>query len=337
MFPANAIFNTRIDDAARFPVHARSSEWVDLVGRDVIFWADWGGSENAADASAYFGMPINVVDGTAATTQWPVVSFDFAPSGIVSDIGYPHTSDCAVADGQGGYGVSRCSTVPADQRRYPFPNAGKVLNQGGTCNDPRHCGDHPVLVVEKGACRLWESFFAYNLSNQWYAMATAEWDLKSLALRPNGLNSASASGLPIVPLLAKAGEASSGEIKHALRVNFTDPKLSTDWMWPARFGAANDNAGTIPYGALLRLKSSFVIPDHWTPQAKALATAAKRYGMYVSDIGGEFHVQGEPSAAWDLNGNVQLRSIKMSDMEFVDLKAITGDPRFSPDSMQASW
>jgi hypothetical protein len=27
----------------------------------------------------------------------------------------------------------------------------------------------------------------------------------------------------------------------------------------------------------------------------------------------------------------------MSDMEFVDLKAITGDAHFSPDSMAASW
>jgi len=256
---------------------------------------------------------------------------------VFSDVGYPQTSDCAVEDGSGGFGVARCSSVAREKRRFPFPDPGRVLNQGGTCNDPNSCGDHLVLVVEKGACRLWESFFAYNLSGNWYAMATAQWNLKSLALRPHGLNSASASGLPIVPLLAKASEASSGEIKHALRVNFTDAKLSLDIQWPARFAAGSNEAGAIPYGALLRLKPDFVIPDNWTAQAKALATAAKRYGMYVSDIGGQFHVQGEPSAQWDLNSNVQLRAIKMSDMEFVDLKAITGDPRFSQDSMAASW
>jgi len=32
-----------------------------------------------------------------------------------------------------------------------------------------------------------------------------------------------------------------------------------------------------------------------------------------------------------------MRNITMKDMEFVDLKAIKNDPRFSPDSMQASW
>jgi hypothetical protein len=337
MFPANAIFNTRIDDVSRFPVHPRSSEWVNVVGPNVPFTTDWGNSEDPSDLANYFGIPINVVDGTPATTQWPVVAFDFSPSGVISDVGYPDRSDCAVAGGAGFTIVRDCTSVPPNQRRFPFPNPGKVLNQGGDCNDPHTCGDHTVLVIEKGACRLWESYFPYNLSGQWYAMATAAWDLKSLSLRPDGWNSASASGLPITPLQAKASEAASGEIRHALRVNFSDAKLSLDWLWPARFGAGNDTSGSIPFGALLRLKASFVIPDNWNPQAKALATAAKRYGLYISDIGPDFYVTGEPSKAWDMSSFGQLRNIKMSDMEFVDLKAITSDPRFSPDSMQASW
>ena len=32
-----------------------------------------------------------------------------------------------------------------------------------------------------------------------------------------------------------------------------------------------------------------------------------------------------------------MRTITMADMEFVDLRAITSDPRFSRDSMAASW
>jgi hypothetical protein len=338
MFPSNAIFNTRIDDASRFPAHSKSGEWVNLVGRDVPFSTDWGNSENAADHSSYFGMPINVVDGTPATTEWPVVSFDFATSGVFMGKGYPDKSDCAVSDGQGGFGIARsCGSVSPAQRRFPFPIASQLLSEDGLCNDPNGCGDRHVLVVEKGACRLWESFFSYNLSGQWYTMATAAWDLKSLSLRPNDWASGDAAGLPITPLLAKAGEASSGEIKHALRVNFSDPKLALDVAWPARFAAGGNNPGAIPFGSLLRLKADFAIPDDWTPQAKALATAAKRYGMYVSDNGADFYVQGEPNAAWDLRTNAQMRNIKMADMEFVDLNAITADPRFSRDSMAASW
>jgi hypothetical protein len=336
MFPAAAIFNTRIDDVARFPAHPNSAGWVSLVGGDVPFSADWGLEVNPAQYATYFGMPINIVDGTAATTEWPVVSFDFSTSGVVMGQGYPDKSDCAVASGS-GFAISRCGAVPANQRRFPFPLETRILSEDGQCNDPRSCGDRHVLVVEKGACRLWESFFSYRLSNQWYALATAAWDLRSLALRPADWASADAAGLPITPLLAKAAEASAGEIRHALRVNFRDAALALAVNWPARFAAGGDNPGAIPFGALLRLKADFVIPGDWTPQARALATAAQRYGLYVSDNGADFHVQGEPDATWDVRTFQQMKTIKMSNMEFVDLKAITGDPRFSPDSMAASW
>jgi hypothetical protein len=338
MFPAAAIFNTRIDDTSRFPAHAKSQEWIDLVGRSVPFQADWGVDVDPANYSVYYGMPINIVDGTSATTEWPVVSFDFSTSGVFWDRGYPDKSDCAVSDGNGGFRIGRgCGSIEPSQRRFPFPLASKIVNEDGHCNDPRTCGDRHVLVVEKGACRLWESFFSYNLSGQWYTMATAAWDLKSLALRPDEWASGDAAGLPMTPLLAKAAEANSGEIRHALRVNFTDAKISTEHVWPARHGAGGANPGAIPFGALMRLRADFVIPDDWTTQAKALATAAKRYGMYVSDNGADFHVQGEPNAAWDSRTHAQMRSITMSHMEFVDLKAITSDPRFSNDSMAASW
>jgi hypothetical protein len=337
MFPPAAIFNTRIDDVSRFPAHANTAAWTDLVGANVPFWADWGINDNPADYATYWGAPINIVDGTPATTEWPVVSFDFATSGRGMERGYPHESDCAVPSGSGFQIARDCNALPTDQRRFPFPLASKVLNLGGQCNDPNSCGDHSVFVLEKGACRLWESYFAYRLSDNWYAVTTAAWDLKSLALRPFGWTSASASGLPLTPLLAKAAEASSGEIKHALAVNFRDAALALEFSWPARHAAGGDNPGAIPFGALMRLKADFVIPADWTPQAKALATAAKRYGLYVADNGGDFHVHGEPNAAWDLRTNVQMRSITMKDMEFVDLRAITGDPRFSRDSMAASW
>lgn len=338
MFPANAIFNTRIDDTSRFPAHAKTGEWVSLVGSNAAFWGDWGVNVNPADHGSYWGLPINVVDGTPATTNWPVVSFDFSPSGVSYENGYPHRSNCAEANSWGGYNlVANCEAVPAAQRRFPFPVDSKILKQGGDCNDPRSCGDRHVLVVENGACRLWESWFSYKLGGQWYSMATAAWDLKSLSLRPWGWNAASAAGLPITPLLARAAEASSGEIKHALSVGLRDSALSLDVAWPARFAAGGPTPGGVPYGSLLRLKADFVIPDNWTPQAKALATAAKRYGLYVMDIGADFHVGGEPNASWDPNTHAQLRNITMQNMEFVDLGRILNDPRFSPDSMAASW
>jgi hypothetical protein len=337
MFPANAIFNTRIDDTSRFPTHPQSNNWVNMVGANMPFRTDWGINDNPAIPSSYWGMPINVVDGTSGTTNWPNVQFNFAPSGVSFDAGWPYKSDCAVADGN-GFSIRRdCTTVPADQNRFPFPHMSNVLTENGLCGGPQQCGDHHVLVVERGACRLWESFYAHNLSGQWYALTTAAWDLRSNALRPRDWASADAAGLPITPLLAKASEANSGEIKHALRVTFRDPNIAAIFDWPARHAAGGDNPGAIPFGALLRLKSSFVIPDNWTPQAKALATAAKRYGIYVSDNGEDFYVQGEPSAAWQTQTFFDMQNIKMADMEFVDMSVVKSDPRFSIDSMAASW
>ena len=337
LFPATAIFNTRIDDVARFPVHADSAAWVARVGTGTPFQADWSSSDNPADPTAYFGLPINIVDGTPASTDWAVVSFDFSTSGVSMERGYPDRSDCAVTSGS-GYAISRsCAALPVNERRLPFPLPGNLLNQGGTCNDPNRCGDHHVLVVEQGACRLWESWLSYRLSSQWYTGASAAWDLRSLALRPYDWGSSNAAGLPITPLLAKAAEASAGEVRHALSVAFRDQALARSVSWPARFATGGEDPGAIPFGALLRLKADFAIPQDWTVQAKALATAAKRYGMYVSDNGADFHVGGEPNAAWDPRTLQQLRAITMSQMEFVDLKAITSDSRFSPDSMAASW
>ena len=336
LFPSQAVFNTRIDDTSRFPVHGSSAGWINWVGGSTPFRADWGRSEDPTQRNAYYGMPVNVVDGTAATTDWANVSFDFRPSGVSSEVGYPHESDCAVDNGSGFTLTRGCNAVPVAQRRLPFPTAN-LKNEGGTCNDPNTCGDHHILVVEQGACRLWESYFTYKLSNQWYTMATAAWDLKSLALRPSTWTAGDAAGLPITPFLAKAAEADSGEIRHALRVTFRDSVIARSFVWPARHFAGSDTPGGIPFGAVLRLKAGFAIPESWTPQAKAIAIAAKRYGLYVSDIGMDFYVQGEPNAAWNENTFRHLGTIPLSEMEFVDMGAVTNDPRFSVNSMAARW
>ena len=57
----------------------------------------------------------------------------------------------------------------------------------------------------------------------------------------------------------------------------------------------------------------------------------------MADIGSDFYVQGEPNVAWNEQTFRDLRNIPLSSMEFVDLRAVTGDPRFRADSMAASW
>jgi hypothetical protein len=312
LFPANAIFNTRIDD---LPVHSNSTQWVSDVGGAVAFHPDWGDTEDAY-ADDYYGIPWNLVDGTAATTDWPLTA-----------MWWPDESNCGIRQGDGSMGVRQDCSAVTDQARFPFPKTGWKIEGGyKDSND----GDRHVLVVETGACRLWETGNAYKQADgSWQVGDIAMWDLNANTMRPAGWTSADAAGLPLLPLLVKADEAASGEIKHALRVTFRNPLMADRaYVWPASHYAGNDGSGNIPFGALLRLKAGVTIPDNWGTQAKAIAVAMQRYGLYVADNGSNLYVQGEPSVRWDPNLIAQLKTLKMSDFEFVDTSGITSRAGF---------
>ncbi|MBI5716874.1 MAG: hypothetical protein HZC37_04210 [Burkholderiales bacterium] len=334
-FPASAVFNTRIDDPTRFPPHGSSAAWITAIGSTRALHADWGTTEDPS-AADYYGIPLNLLAAGSPETDWPGLAFITG--------GAPDESDCAIASagaGAGaanGYAIARnCQAHDPAALRFPMPRDAVLKAEGGTCNDPATCGDRHVLVVEQGACRLWESYFTYrSAGGSWTAYATAAWDLGSNAMRPDTWTSGDAAGLPIAPLLVRASEASSGEIPHALRVTFRDAVLANTYVWPARHRAGNSSGG-IPFGALLRLKGSFVIPPNWTTQAKAIATAMQRHGLYVADIGSDLYVQGDPSVAWSGSTISQVQSLRMGDFEFVDLGAVMRDARFDSSSYAASW
>ena len=359
MFPASAVFNTRID---ALPVHPDSRRWINadpqaswtrtfdtpsgvetrqmypIANRSVH--ADWGTTVDPS-RDTYWGIPYNVVDGTTVRTDWPVVSFAASDSPDGDYRGADDESDCAVAQGSGWAIHRNCQTLPASQRRFPFPQDATIQVEGGIAS---RSGDHHVLVVEQGACRLWESWYSYKTQGGgWYSGGTAAWDLNSLTMRPDGWTSADAAGLPILPLLARAQEASTGEIRHALRVTLPSNRIRGLWrqpydgayVWPARHGVSA--TGDVPFGAVMRLKADVAIPDGWTTQARAVATAMKRYGLYVADIGSTLFVQGDPSALWQEATIQQLTQLKTLDFEFVDLTPITSHPGFSRDSYRAAW
>lgn len=328
-FPSTAIFNTRIDDTTRFPAHAQSSSWISKIGNSRLLHADWGKTVDQA-SDTYYGIPINLLSATTPETDWPLVTY--------TGDGVPDESDCAVANGSGGYRIaSDCQSVPAPNRRFPFPRDAVVKIEGQDCS-PGTCDRH-VLIVEQSSCRLWESYSvsSVKVGGQWSAYSTAAWDLNSNRMRTDTWTSGDAAGLPIAPLLARAGEASAGDIRHAFRVTFRDGVLAHSQVWPARHVAGNVTAGGIPFGALLRLRADVSIPTTWTTQAKAIATAMKRYGLYVADIGSDLYVQGEPDATWDASTISQIQTLQMDQFEFVDTGSITNDARFDSNSFAGSW
>lgn len=337
LFPDDAVFNVRIDDVQRFPKHAQSDLWIGRIGSRALH-LDFGRNEDP-DAwddpnDGYWGIPFNIVDGTAGTTDWPVVSFSITDPRAGNGDGVPEESDCAFSQ-PGGYGLVRgCDTLAPGSRRFPFPHAAGLKAEYGSCNDAQTCGDRHILVVEQGSCRLWESYFSYRIDGQWHAWSTAAWELGSPALRPASWTSGDAAGLPILPLLARVDEAQAGLIQHAFRVTLRDSLLDNTYAWPARHRAGGATSQGIPFGSLLRLKADFVIPAGWSAQARTVALAMQQYGLYVADIGSDLYVQGEPSAQWDPALWDELQSLQASDFEFVDLGAIHAHAQFDPDSLQ---
>lgn len=199
-----------------------------------------------------------------------------------------------------------------------YPLGDDTLIEGGS--------DRHTVVVDKDSCRLWETWATERTGSMWSAGSGATWDLRSNALRPDGLTSADAAGLPILPGLLRYDEVASGSIGHAIR--FTTRVTDRSYMWPARHqaGAVND-ANYPPMGARFRLRASFPI-SQFSPEGQAVLTAMKTYGMVLADNGGPWFFQGERDQRWanELDLLEELKSIPASAFEAVDTSSLMTDP-----------
>jgi hypothetical protein len=193
----------------------------------------------------------------------------------------------------------------SDPGPYPIPRAARV--EGGS--------DRHVIVMQRGRCRLYELFGARPTANGWSAASGAVFDLRSNRLRPAGWTSADAAGLPILPGLARADEAASGTIRHALR--FTVQRTQRAYVAPARHFASTDpNPALPPMGLRLRLKASFDLRPY-RGQARAILRALKTYGMIVADNGSSWFVTGAPDRRWNDAQLEQLKRVPGTSFEVV--------------------
>src|SRR3954468_5656291 len=105
----------------------------------------------------------------------------------------------------------------SDPGPYPIPPNAVIEYLG----DPN--ADHHVVVVDRDACKLYETYDSRPVRGglAWRAYAGATWDLRSNKLRPDGWTSADGAGLPMLPGLARYDEVRRGEIDHALRFSVT--------------------------------------------------------------------------------------------------------------------
>lgn len=198
----------------------------------------------------------------------------------------------------------------SDPGPYPVPPGAPV--EGG----PNADGDRHVLVLQQGACKLYELFGAFRAASGWRAGSGAVFDLDSNELRPDYWTSADAAGLPVLPGLVRYDEVASGTITHALR--FTVSRSQKAFIHPAtHFASSSSNANLPPMGLRLRLRADFDTSGY-TGATLAVLEALKKYGMFVADNGTDWFISGAPDARWDDDELGQLKNVPGSAFEAVD-------------------
>ena len=312
VFPPDHVFNTPID---ALPVHPQSAQFIAGIGAGTNVHLDLG-TQTDQQAVDYYGIPYNLVDGTAIT--WPAVAY--ASPDPELDWDPRPESDCAITSAHTS--ASPCTAAAAPTPLLPIPASPLVEGGVSTAADHMPYGDHHILVLDTATCRLWETYHSYLNGGTWNVFGSAMFDLGSNALRPAGWTSADAAGFPILPLLLRAEEASSGTIRHALR--FTVNSIHESYVWPARhLIGGNASTNHPPMGQPFRLKADYEIPAEFNVQSRAILQAMKTYGMYLADRGSDLYVQGEPSALWMSSTFAQVQSVEASSFEAVDLSPIT--------------
>jgi hypothetical protein len=192
----------------------------------------------------------------------------------------------------------------SDPEPFPVPAGAPV--EGGNRSD----GDRHVLVVDRGACKLYELYRAFYVAKprpHWKADSGTAWDLRSAARRPDGWTSADAAGLPIFPGLVRYDEAATGHIDHAIRITVESTRNA--WVHPASHCAGDtSDPNAPPMGLRLRLKAGYGL-GRFSGPAKAIALAMKRYGLIVADNGSSWFFSGTSDRRWDDENLNQLKRI----------------------------
>lgn len=283
-FPADNAWNT---DISSEEVDPNSDNLIASIGLSTGLHPDFGaGTYN----KAIIGIPYVVVPDTQAYVH---IKFTL----------YPHESD------KGPYPVPPDAPIEGEK-----PDGGKFG------------GDRHVIVIDRDTNRLFEMYRAFPQPDaSWHAGSGAIFHLDSDKVRPTqkpGWTSADAAGLPIFPGLVRYDEASIGTIPHALR--FTVANTREAYVKPANHWASNNTDPNLPpMGMRVRLKASYVIPDNFSTETKAILNALKTYGMMVADNGSNWYISGAPDDRWNNDALVsELRQVTGDNFEVVKMRHI---------------
>jgi hypothetical protein len=242
---------------------------------------------------------------------------------------YPDDSDL-----NGGIYPYGLYPIPTNQPIEEWPlgltanGTPQTLLQWQTNNDG---SDRHSITVRPGNGMIYETWNALLVGTNWQAANGAIFNLNTNGLRPAGLTSGDAAGLPMFPALVRYDEAERGMVEHALRITVKRSRYN-NYIYPAtHFAAPSGNTSTnLPsMGQRLRLKAAFVIPANWTKEETALALALKKYGALVADNGSILGISVAPDERWPNGGNCfdDLSGLVITNFEVIQTTGTNEGPR----------
>nr|MUH40722.1 hypothetical protein [Zobellia laminariae] len=238
-------------------------------------------------------------------------------SGLYNDapIGIPYT---VVDGGQQNVPITfNENGYPSESDKGPFPIPLDAPIEGNGK------GDSHVISVDVENGMLYELFNSKQVGTGFEVSSAAVFDLNENTFRPDGWTSADAAGLPIFPLLVRYSEIEKGEIDHPIRFTIPRSKIYEGYIHPARhLVSGNTNDQLLPFGAVLRLKSTFDTSD-FSETNKIILQAMKKYGLILADVGSNMFISGAPDDNWDNDDLRALRNVTLNNFEVIQMGEIT--------------
>ena len=157
--------------------------------------------------------------------------------------------------------------------------------------------DRHLIIVERDTNYLYELYNVYfdESTWQWYAGSGAFFDMNTNNRRPEGWTSANAAGTAILPGLVRYDEVyGSDEINHA---HIVTVRTTSGYVYPASH-FTGWTPGALPMGARLRLRADVDISG-FPPECQKIFRAFKRYGLLVTDNGGDMDIGGTYDPRWN--------------------------------------
>jgi len=249
---------------------------------------------------------------------------DSQPTVTINFVDYPDESDL-----DGGTFPNGLYPIPTNMpvEGWPSETGGLTLHQWQ--QDTNNTGgDRHSIIVKPGSGFIWEAWQAKLVGTNWEASNGAKFNLNTNGLRPAGWTSGDAAGLPMFPALPRFDECERGMVEHAMRIVVA--RSRREYIYPATHYASSTPATqtNVPaMGQRVRLKSSFVIPENWTKQEKAVLLALKKYGAMVADNGNFFSISVTPDDRWPAGCFNHFNSIGITNFEVIQTTGSTGGPR----------